>query len=982
MLMSLRKMKPRVLKSAPILGPSWSFLSLSPLIECTTPRPNQVPETRSTRSQWLSSINSCRSKLHTGFPSDHYLLVTEIQVKLAQRKAKPSYSPKLDFSKVNQTLRDEFNRALKDPPQPRGASSDHTAKITFFTDGSGSKGKCTRLTPAGWGWCSKQGNDWLVASGPVSTDPQHLKYLGAQVGSNNTEELSAIIEALLFALEHEYGEVVIHSDSKWAILMIQGIWKPKTNKDLVVLAQRLTHQCGLKVHLQWVKGHVGVEGNELADRLANEGRDTAVFQGGRSIPLPGLTTPPVTDTSSSPLSGFVSRMQVAARTLIPLKERTPGRPWITDTTLHALRQAREAQAAMSENWKQLRNNAKRLARRDRVKWVHDQIHSDPGGDFSQVWNVVRRQRKGFQGKRSHLCVEGKPVPWSSTHKAFRDHLETKQWGPPHIPDHYAARRRARPRIREAEANEGAFTRAELLTALAKTKKGKAPGPDDLVNEILQLLDMDGEERLLRFYNQVWDTGDTPEQWSHATVVSIYKGKGDDTDPGSYRPISLLNVTYKVYASLIQARLAKTFDGKLRHTQSGFRAGRGTRHPLFILRRAMEWSDMTNHNLQLLFLDWKQAFDSLDHTAMLEALTRFGLSYKMVSNVRSIYSAPTFQTKGPEGAIAEGKVGAGIRQGCPLSPYLFIIVLSVIFHDLDEELVRTGVPTNTWSQGYPIYDLEYADDTLLLSLTTPQLQQILNALESIANEYGMRLNKVKTELLVRPGDRPIIRFLDGSIVPTSEVVKYLGSLVTWKKSFEVAFINRASLAEEAYKKLRLVWNSSLGFRSKLQIFQATFVPTLIYGLDSFTLTTPQINRIDAFYIRFLRRVVGIKASFYSRIPNTEVYNRAQRPKLPSEYIGDSQFKMLHEVFNSPREEVHHSVVLCSSYKDRILFQGRRRGMQFPYWVEVMCKQYFPDLHLLGHSASDPHEKYYKMAQMLRDPEVLGKTPKRADSRAWP
>ena len=43
-----------------------------------------------TRSQWLSSINPCKSKLHTGFPSDHYLLVTEIQVKLAQRKVKLS----------------------------------------------------------------------------------------------------------------------------------------------------------------------------------------------------------------------------------------------------------------------------------------------------------------------------------------------------------------------------------------------------------------------------------------------------------------------------------------------------------------------------------------------------------------------------------------------------------------------------------------------------------------------------------------------------------------------------------------------------------------------------------------------------------------------------------------------------------------------------------------------------------------------------
>ena len=448
-----------------------------------------------TRAQWLSSINSCRSKLHTGFPSDHYLLVTEIQVKLAQRKVKPSYSPKLNFSKVDQTLRDEFNRAKKDTTVPVGPAPDHTAKLTFFTDGSGSKGKCTRTTPAGWGWCSRQGNDWLAASGPVSTDPQHLKYLGAEVGSNNTGELSAIIEALLFALEHDYGEVVIHSDSKWAILMIQGVWRPKTNKDLVVLAQRLAYKCGMKVHLQWIKGHSGVEGNELADKLANEGRDSATYQGGRSIPLPGLTTPPVDGTELSQFSGFVSKMQATARTLIPLKERTPGKPWITDNTLTALRQAREAQSAMSDNWKQLRNQAKRLARRDRVKWVHDQIQADPRGDFSQIWNVVRRQRR-LPGQTITPVRRQQTNPM--VHKAFRDHLETKQWAPPHILDHYALRRKTRTPIREATANEGPFTRADLLSALAKTKKGKAPGPDELVNEILQLLDFDEEEKLLRF----------------------------------------------------------------------------------------------------------------------------------------------------------------------------------------------------------------------------------------------------------------------------------------------------------------------------------------------------------------------------------------------------------------------------------------------------------------------------------------------------
>ena len=97
-------------------------------------------------------------------------------------------------------------------------------------------------------------------------------------------------------------------------------------------------------------------------------------------------------------------------------------------------------------------------------------------------------------------------------------------------------------------------------------------------------------------------------------------------------------------------------------------------------------------------------------------------------------------------------------------------------------------------------LEYADDTLLIGLTSPQLQAMLTRLECIALECGMHLNT--------PLVHSALYFLNGSQVPTKEVFRssqILGQCRYLEKSFDVAFKNSAALAEEAYKKLRLVWN---------------------------------------------------------------------------------------------------------------------------------------------------------------------------------
>ena len=937
-----------------------------------------------TRKQWLSSVNSCRSKLHTGFPSDHYLLVTEVQVKLAQRCQYSAPRPKLDLTQPSDAQKHEFNEALRAvlgaTPQTT-PQNPHPVSITFYTDGSGTKGRCSKHTPAGWGWCSPQGDSWLEACGPVITSSDHTAFVGANVGSNNTAEVSAIIEALMFAIEMEYDRVTIHTDSAWARNVILGKWRPKTHKQLIHNAKRLLKTKDMTTTILWTKAHVGTEGNERADRLADQGKHQDEAQGGRTQ---ALTAAPTRDAErqQKPIDITDAALHAAKATFKPHLRRSK-KPWITDHTLTLLESAKKAEAQQDDNLRLLRNQAKRAARKDRIKWIHDQLQADPSATKS-AWSTIKNQKRGFVGAKKHLIIDGVPQPWSKTHEAFRDHLQNKQWAAPHIEDTTHQRRDSRPHLHPTLIDEPWFQKQDLDDALQKLKKNKATGPDLVPNEIWLLLDDENLQNILDMYNYAWDSGTIPQSWAEAIVVSIYKGKGADTDPVNYRPISLLNTIYKIYAAMLQQRLSDQIEPRLRDTQFGFRPKKGTKHPLFILRRAMEWSLMTSTPLHILSLDWRQAFDSLDHTAMLSALKRFGLSARMIKAIQSIYKEPTFTTKGPQDHTAEGKIKAGIRQGCPLSPYLFVIVLTVIFSDIDQELLHKGTPTNTWSSLRPVYDLEYADDTLLLARTIPQLQSFLSTVEYIAQEYGMRLNTTKTELLLHdPEAQPNLQFVDGSKVPTTPQLKYLGSLISWKHPFSTAFYHRANQAEEAYKKLRLVWNSGMPIKTKLRIFRSTFGSVLMYGLDALSLTDKDLKRIDGFWFRFLRRIVGIKASFYSRVSNAEVYRKAGNPEKPSVTLQRFQFRTMVEVFKSPLTTPLHNVVFASAYKDRILNTGRRRGMQFPYWLEVITKRNYPQLWKPDHpAAKTPQHKYVIISKELRK-SSFEMAPKRARTeRAGP
>ena len=116
-------------------------------------------------------------------------------------------------------------------------------------------------------------------------------------------------------------------------------------------------------------------------------------------------------------------------------------------------------------------------------------------------------------------------------------------------------------------------------------------------------------------------------------------------------------------------------------QYGFRAGRWIFTPLFLPRRLTEIVERHSTSGYILFLDWSQAFDPIGHPHLADALRRYGIRPLLVNAIMAVYQTCQFFVTDPSGDSPPFLLAQGIRQGCPLSPYLFIIVLSAFTSDL-------------------------------------------------------------------------------------------------------------------------------------------------------------------------------------------------------------------------------------------------------------------------------------------------------------
>ena len=291
--------------------------------------------------------------------------------------------------------------------------------------------------------------------------------------------------------------------------------------------------------------------------------------------------------------------------------------------------------------------------------------------------------------------------------------------------------------------EGKITLNEAFQALKNMANNKSPGSDGFTVEFFKFFWKDIGELLLRSINYGYRKGELSSTQKEGIITCIPKGDKPKQFLKNWRPISLLNVSYKIASACIANRLKSVLPNIINIDQTGFLSGRYIGENIRTLYDLMAYTEKNKIPALLLLIDFEKAFDSIAWSFIHKVLHffNFGESIKrwisvFYNNIKSCVIVNSHLSSWFE-------LGRGCRQGDPLSPYIFILCVEILAHLIRKNRNIKGIKIK--SKEYLIS--QYADDTsLILEATEKALKNALNIITYYAKFSGLSMNHDKTRVI--------------------------------------------------------------------------------------------------------------------------------------------------------------------------------------------------------------------------------------------
>ncbi len=294
---------------------------------------------------------------------------------------------------------------------------------------------------------------------------------------------------------------------------------------------------------------------------------------------------------------------------------------------------------------------------------------------------------------------------------------------------------------ERASCEGLLTLEECFAALSGMARGKTPGSDGFPMEFyLRFWSSLGAD-LVRVLNVAYEAGQLSTSQRRGLIIVLYQ-KNDRLDTKNWRPISLLNVDYKIATWAISGRLLAVIGSVVGPDQTCGVPGRTISENLFLIRDLIEYAKREDIPLALLSLDQEKAFDRVDWGFLLRILDTFNFGPDFCRWVRLFY------TNVESAVVINGwtssffRPSRGVRQGCPLSPLLYVLSIEVLAANIRASPGISGVSLPQSSEQFKCSG--YADDTTIAPTSDESVEETFAVYSKFEQASGARLNRGKSK----------------------------------------------------------------------------------------------------------------------------------------------------------------------------------------------------------------------------------------------
>ncbi len=386
---------------------------------------------------------------------------------------------------------------------------------------------------------------------------------------------------------------------------------------------------------------------------------------------------------------------------------------------------------------------------------------------------------------------------------------------------------------------------EIGKGLRELPNNKAPGTDGFTADFYKFFWKDIKSYVYDSFISSLKKGILSIEQRRAILTLLPKGDKDIRFLKNWRPLSLLNTDYKILTKTLALRLQKVLPSIIHSNQTSGVKNRYIGENLRILYDTIEYTNMNLNPGIVAFLDFEKAFDSVSWKFLQKTLKAFNFGEYFRQWISIIYNLPECAVINNGHSSKFFTLSRGIRQGCPISAFLFILVAEVMAINVREDQDIRSINLN----GSDIKITQYADDTVLYLRDLKSLEEAIKLLENFSLCSGLKLNKEKTEA-IQLG----LMFVDHTqpkldIKLVDHPIKSLG---LWVGKDLTLSINKN--LDEKMKKIKNLINMNksrnISIKGKVTLLRSIVLPHLLYIASVLPIPTDFIKEIDQLFFDFV------------------------------------------------------------------------------------------------------------------------------------